>query len=60
MNFLIDDDHNMVLIKENDKNEEELLIYNLYSKEVTLRRKINEIKNDKDDSSRNGKVKVIA
>ncbi len=60
MNFLIDDDHNMVLIKENDKNEEELLTYNLYSKEVTLRRKINEIKNDKDDSSRNGKVKVIA
>ncbi len=60
MNFLIDDDHNMVLIKENDKNEEELLTYNLYSKEVTLRRKINEIKNDKDDSSRNGKVRVIA
>jgi hypothetical protein len=50
----------MVLIKENDKNEEELLTYNLYSKEVTLRRKINEIKNDKDDSSRNGKVRVIA
>ena len=60
MNFLIDDDQNMVLIKENDKNEEELLTYNLYSKEVTLRRKINEIKNDKDDSSRNGKVRVIA
>ena len=60
MNFQIDDDHNMVLIKENDKNEEELLTYNLYSKEVTLRRKINEIKNDKDDSSRNGKVRVIA
>ena len=60
MNFLIDDDHNMVLIKENDKNEEELLTYNLYSKEVTLRRKINDIKNDTDDSSRNGKVKVIA
>ena len=39
-----------------EENEEELLTYNLYSKEVTLRRKINEIKNDKDDSSNTFKI----